>query len=133
MWRLQSRKESFLFSLRIMLNFFLFRFYYQVTFLYEPVMKLPCSETAACAACLPNQLVRFRLILQRIQRFLHRTFHIITEFTGFILSVSFQRHSHRLLTVRGDLISYFFSRFKLLVPISLVAIRRGNGKANLPS
>jgi hypothetical protein len=53
-------------------------------------MKLPCSEPASSPARLPNQLIGFWLVLQYVKRFLNEAFHIVAEFSGFILCESFQ-------------------------------------------
>ena len=53
-------------------------------------MKLPRSEPTSGPASLSNQFISFWLVLQPVERSLHRTFYVITEFSGFVLSKSFQ-------------------------------------------
>jgi hypothetical protein len=55
------------------------------------MMKLPCGEPTGGSARLPNQLISFRLVLQLVEGSLHRAFHIIAEFSGFVLNESFQK------------------------------------------
>ena len=67
-------------------------------------MKLPRGEPAGGSARLPNQFVDFWLIHQHVKRYLHGAFHIVTEFSGFILGESFQGNRHRLVLPAAVLI-----------------------------
>ncbi len=70
-------------------------------------MELPCGESAACSAGLPDKFVRFRLVLQRVQCFLYRAFYVVAELACLVFGESFQRHGYRLLTEGGELIRIF--------------------------
>jgi hypothetical protein len=72
-------------------------------------MKLPRGEPASSLARLPDQLVGFWLILQHVKRYLHGAFHIVAEFSGFILCESFQRLLHRLVLPAARLIRLFIT------------------------
>jgi hypothetical protein len=61
------------------------------------MMKLPRCEPTSCPASLPNQFISFWFVLQPVERFLDRAFHVITEFSGFVLCKSFQTHSPVIL------------------------------------
>lgn len=73
-------------------------------------MKLPRGEPASSPARLPDQLVGFWLILQHVKCYLHGAFHVVTEFSGFILCESFQRVLHRLVLPAARLIRLFMTQ-----------------------
>ncbi len=55
-------------------------------------MELPSAEAARRAACLPDELVGVGLVFKRIECGLHGAVDVVTEFSGFVLVVSFDGH-----------------------------------------
>ena len=63
------------------------------------MVKLPGRVAARRSACLPNQLIGFRLIFQDVQGGLYGAGNVVAELPGFILGVPFQCHVTSIVTV----------------------------------
>jgi len=70
---------------KMVLNLILYGLQDQITFLYQPMMKLVRRITASGAACSPDFLVFFTLLYLFVKLHLDWTFHVFAEFSSFVL------------------------------------------------
>ena len=76
--------------------------YNYVALLHKPMVKLPCSVNAGCAAGLSDLFVRFSFLFLLVQFHLHGAFHLIAEFSALIRGKTFKRHFHQgLISIQG--------------------------------
>ena len=68
------------------------RFEDQITFLYEPVMKLPSCVAACCTAFLSDLFVLFRFFVSHVKFVLNWTFDVFAKFPAFVFSKTFSCH-----------------------------------------